>query len=263
MHETPIDIILIIAILVSGGIMFWLLDYAEKKSQISVETLISPNPKLVIRNFSDSEKTFPTQNKEEQKSLINKLIGRIRALDEDTSHKLKKNRRSSEIEYHGQVKFPKRVYEGDSKNILIELQSSYEPVESKKKVVKSQESKEGLSLSLQVPWWNDSEEYLELELIAAGIKIEGDKNQRQSLNAKTLHYQWNCYFQNSGDHVFLIAIRVINLQGTTEIGLIENSIKVVKLDHLTQRQVWAWTTVAGCVSGILTVVEILHQLNVW
>jgi hypothetical protein len=27
-----------------------------------------------------SPKTFPTQNKEEQKSLVNKLIGRIRSL---------------------------------------------------------------------------------------------------------------------------------------------------------------------------------------
>src|SRR5690349_20836862 len=116
MQEYLVDTILIVAILVSGGVLLWLLDYAEEKGEYLVEALILPKPVLVVHN---------SQHAENQKSLVNKMIGRIRALDtEATPKKSKKDRKANDIEYSGQVHFPKKVYEGDSKNILINLQSS-------------------------------------------------------------------------------------------------------------------------------------------
>lgn len=170
------------------------------------------------------------------------------------------------FKYQGSGHFPRKVYEGDSKSITVELRPHLTVCdETDREPVHIQKTKDGLSITLQIalPATDDHSvgESLEFELIAAGFSVAGDKKQRQALTSNRLHYQWNCYFPNSGNHTFALVARVVCCQDTSEIGRIEHTIKVAKLDHMTQRQVWVWAAFAGAVSGILGIIEILRKLG--
>lgn len=167
------------------------------------------------------------------------------------------------VNYHGGGKLPKRVYEGDSKNITIELYPTFRVSESYEEPIHIQKTKSGLSITLKVLTKGGVDEYLEFELLAAGFEIDGDKKQRQSLALHNLRYQWNCYFPKSGSHDYAFVIRILSPMGYIEAGCIENSTKVVKIDHMTQRQVWVFAAFAGIVSGSLALAEALHRLGVW
>lgn len=175
------------------------------------------------------------------------------------------------VRYEGDGELPMRVYEGDSKNITLDFKRTA-PL-SKAKVIETlvffrntiSKTKDGVSIIVQVTKNRnlEIEEYLELEMIAAGFMVEGDKKQNQLLTYDKLHYQWNCYYPNSGNHNFALVFRLINSKHIIEVGRIEQTTSVVKLDHMTQRQVWNLATLAGIISGGLALLETLHQLGIW
>ncbi len=166
--------------------------------------------------------------------------------------------------FSGVAKLPKKVYEGDSINISVELiQELAKLREDNLESFQTKKTQEGLSISLNISAENSNAEFLELELIAAGITVSGERNQRQSLSSSNLTYRWNCLFANSGFHSYTIRFKTISPSKTKEVGVIENKLKVVKLDHLTQRQVWILATFSGFISGGLAIVEILRNLGLW
>jgi hypothetical protein len=169
------------------------------------------------------------------------------------------------FEYRGNGSLPTRVYEGDSSNIVFELEKELSAFEDDDWVdsLHIQETRNDLLVRLRQPSFTNDEEFLELELLAAGFLISGDQKQRQSLASSHLRYQWNCHFPNSGKHSFVIVARTVSCAHTLEIGRVEHTIKVAKLDHLTQRQMWALATLAGIVSGALALAEALHRLGLW
>lgn len=167
------------------------------------------------------------------------------------------------IKYQGYGLLPKKIYEGDSRNILFDLQPTLALTsEGDVEPLRIQEAKNGVSMTL----WDTAigtDAFLEFEIVAAGFVVEGEKKQRQPLALNHLRYQWNCYFPNSGNHSFIIIIRAINSDRPVKIGRIEHLVRVVKLDHLTQRQVWTIATLAGIVSGVVAFAEALHRLGLW
>lgn len=169
------------------------------------------------------------------------------------------------IRYNGKAHIPLKVYEGDSYNISVDLHSSIrEPLRNAPPMrFQRMKGDDDITINLNISRHNNQQEFLELEILAAGFVVEGDKKQKQALSKDTLRYQWNCFFENSGRHTFAIAFRVINDSDILEIGCIEQSVRVVKIDHLTQRQVWTWATIAGIISGGLAILEVLRTLGFW
>ena len=164
------------------------------------------------------------------------------------------------IEYAGEAILPKKVYLNDSHSISINLK----PIIPRFSTLRSEEplriqdSKSGKSIILQIQRDSSLEQFLEIQLLAAGLIVDGEKIQRQSLTLPTLSYCWNCYSPNSGDHEISLIIRVVSQPVTIELGAIQHSIKVAQLDHLTQRQV-QW---AGIITGWIGIAVLLQQLGV-
>jgi len=166
--------------------------------------------------------------------------------------------------FSGVAKFPKKVYEGDSVNISVELiQKLASLKEDNLESFNTKKTQDGLSISLKITTESSDAEFLELELVAAGFTISGERIQRQSLTTNNLNYRWNCLFKNSGVHSYAIRFKTISPSKTKEVGVIENKLRVVKLDHLTQRQVWILATFSGFISGGLAIAEILRNLGLW
>ena len=164
------------------------------------------------------------------------------------------------IQYTGDVLLPKKIYVNDSHSISINLTPTSPTFSTphSEEALCIQDSKSGKSIILQIPRDSSLEQILEIQLLAAGLIVDGEKRQHQSLTLSSLSYYWNCYFPNSGDHEISLIIRVVTQFDTIELGTIQHSIKVAQLDHLTQRQL-QWT---GIISGGLGVAVLLQQLGV-
>jgi len=167
------------------------------------------------------------------------------------------------VEYVGEAALPMKVYVGDSHSISINLEPIFGILQTGAEPLHIQDTKSGKSVAVQILRDGSLQQFLEIELLAAGLEVGGEKKQRQTLTSQTLSYRWNCYFPNSGNHTLSLILRLVSPSGTIELGAIQHSIKVVKLDHLTQRQVWLIASLAGIVSGGLAIAEVLHQLGAW
>lgn len=161
------------------------------------------------------------------------------------------------IEYTGEATLPKKVYVGDSHCISINLKPTFSILYCEEPL-RIHDSKSGKVIVLQIQRNSSLEQFLEIQLLAAGLVIDGDKMQRQSLTLPALSYYWNCYFPNSGDHKISLIIRVVSQSNSIELGTIQHNIKVAQLDHLTHRQ----AQLAGIVTGVLAVAVSLQQLDV-
>jgi hypothetical protein len=170
--------------------------------------------------------------------------------------------------YVGNGKIPIKAFEGDSKNILIDLKQSISTLLSMEDNIIPfgdiiLNTKDGLLISVNVNNDNNLVDELEFELIAAGFIVEGDKKQKQSTTLMNLHYEWNCYFPNTGNHSFIIVIRVLRNGVASDIGRISQIIKVVKVDGLTKGQVSLLSSIAGLISGISALLEIFHRFGIF
>lgn len=167
------------------------------------------------------------------------------------------------VKYHGLANIPLKVYQGDSYNITLNLRPSVRAAtNSEGKIRATRQDDDKLNITLSVS--GTAKQHLEVEMIAAGFTVAGELKQKQSLISDTLNYQWNCFFEKSGTHSFAFVFRVIeNPDFISHVGRIEQTIKVAQVDHLTQRQVWVLATIAGVLSGVLTLAEILKNLGVW
>lgn len=167
------------------------------------------------------------------------------------------------VEYVGEATLPMKVYVGDSHSISINLKPIFGILQTGAEPLRIQDTESGKLVAVQILRDGSLQQFLEIELLAAGLEVGGEKKQRQTLTSETLSYRWNCYFPNSGNHTLSLILRLVSPSGTIELGAIQHSIKVVKLDHLTQRQVWLIASLAGIVSGGLAIAEVLHQLGAW
>jgi hypothetical protein len=167
------------------------------------------------------------------------------------------------VEYVGEAALPMKVYVGDSHSISINLKPTFGILQTGAEPLRIQDTKSGKLVAVQILRDGSLQQFLEIELLAAGLEVGGEKKQQQTLTSQTLSYRWNCYFPNSGNHTLSLILRLVSPSGTIELGAIQHNIKVVKLDHLTQRQVGLIASLAGIVAGGLAIAEVLHQLGVW
>jgi len=167
------------------------------------------------------------------------------------------------VDYDGEVKLPKKVYTGDSQNISVNLIRVRIIQSAIKEAFSIQDKVSGKVVTLQI--WQDTahEKFLEVELQAAALTVDGERKQRHLLDMKNgdkLSYFWNCYFPNSGKHATALIFRVICSEEVIELGAILNTIKVVQLDHLTQRQVWIIASIAAIAGFLATLIGIIINI---
>lgn len=164
--------------------------------------------------------------------------------------------------FEGHAAIPSRVYIGNSHTLSITLArtSPLIVVEPSNLADRSQfsvrDSDAGKSVSLTP---QASTECIEIELLAAGVELAGDKVQRHSADEPVLTFMWNCHFANSGDHRISLVVSTVTGAKRTAIGTIEQAVRVAQFDGLTRRQVMVLGGAAGAVtavSGIMTIIRI-------
>ena len=90
--------------------------------------------------------------------------------------------------------------------------------------------------------------WLTAELLAPGLVLdETERRQRQSLTARSLRFKWTCFFKESATYHMSVVFRC-GVDSGDELGRWDRSVRVVKIDHLSQGQVY----VAGAISAIVT-----------
>jgi hypothetical protein len=165
------------------------------------------------------------------------------------------------VGYVGEVDLPKKVYEGDSQRLSIILHNLDKTTLMYNESLTIQEHRDRKLITVQTFSDINVEQFLEVELYAPWMTVDGDKRQRQPLKSQKLSYRWNCYFPNSGDHSLDLVLRQVDDSNTIELGVVQHAVKVVKFDHMTQRQVWILASLAGIVSGVFAILAALNQLG--
>ncbi len=174
--------------------------------------------------------------------------------------------RKTSLSYLGKTLVPTKVYEGDSRSITMELRRFLSLPKSGERghhFLQVREGNRGSAIQLRLVHDPAVDEFLEVQLLAASFSIRGDEEQRRPLTEKTIAFTWNCHFEKSGEHSIAFVFNVVTPNGKVQIGTSEHSVKVVKLDHLTQRQVWLLSIFAGVISGVLAIIEGLRRFGVF
>ena len=138
------------------------------------------------------------------------------------------------ISFNATLNVPQKLYKDDSKNITLRI--------------------DGVKTG-----FDTKDVHLEVELQAAGLKSEGDKKKILPLNEHNLSYCWNCHFATSGVHEISLILRLISKDSIEQLNVIEHTIRVNSVDHLTQRQIYL---LSGIFFVIATIISILYQLGI-
>ena len=169
------------------------------------------------------------------------------------------------ILYHGDCSMLSQVYKDDSHNITVRLVPLF-GAEDFGEVFQTEETESGASVKLKVERVPGTPQFLEVELLAAGIKVAGKTLQRHSILDPNLSFVWNCSFPTSGNHSIALVFRVVSDSKTVDLGTVEHSIKVVQVDGLTQRQVLLVVVALGgvsLISGILGIVKLGQEVGLF
>ena len=167
-------------------------------------------------------------------------------------------------QFVGVLSFPKSCYVNDSREAAVRLILRTDGLKLADAVEIVHRKSTGLTFELSLG--KDSiVEYLEAEILAAGIAVDGAKRQRVSFSTSEVEeFVWNCHFRNSGVFEITIRFRSIGVSGTTtDVGRLSRQVKVRQIDHLTQRQVQVLGMIAAIITGILAIVEALRRLHVF
>jgi hypothetical protein len=168
----------------------------------------------------------------------------------------------------GELKMPRKIYVGNSHNLSLVLQAD----EQENEAIPDYKYLVGVShIKLSVEIDRGRENFLEAELQAASATISGERIQRTVVPASEIFFRWNCHFPNSGNHEICIVLRTIirpfssdeDTDKVAEVGSIIKKIRVVKVDGLTQQQVWVLASIFGAVSGVIALIKILHDVGIW
>ncbi|HLV99435.1 MAG TPA: hypothetical protein VKT82_12245 [Ktedonobacterales bacterium] len=150
----------------------------------------------------------------------------------------------------------KRIYAGNAHNISLTLQTKNRVpgLQEEGHLTEGTNGGQRFDLSLQQP--DRNEQFLEVELQAAGVNVKGASAQQQSLDLDFLRYHWNCHFTNPGDYEIALVMRVIHPSGVRNQGTIEHKMQVIQFRFISPR-VARWAALVGIVLGIVATIAII------
>ena len=160
------------------------------------------------------------------------------------------------LKFEGSVCIPRRVYEGDSHVFSLELVPHVSYHFDKNPTVELDNDKDKLSLTIS--WHKECS--LKVSLVSPAMAVKNIEKEQQSLGIKSLSFGWHCYFPNSGDHIVVIAVDLYGKPGEESFHQkhrVERRIKVVRIDHLTKRQVWVLASIGSLAALALTAAKLV------
>lgn len=106
--------------------------------------------------------------------------------------------------------------------------------------------------------------YLEVELLAAGFNIEGNKKQNKPLyRDRPTDYHWNINPLASGNFEIGFVFRAEVTSGQMEeVAWFTHRITVMKYDDLTKGQVQFLAAVSGAIAFVLGIAEFFNRIGV-
>ena len=160
------------------------------------------------------------------------------------------------LKFEGSVCIPRRVYEGDSHVFSLEFVPHVSYHFDKNPTVELDNDKDKLSLTIS--WHKECS--LKVSLVSPAMVVKNIEKEQQSLGIKSLSFGWHCYFPNSGDHIVVIAVDLYGKPGEESFHKkhrVERRIKVVRIDHLTKRQVWVLASIGSLAALALTAAKLV------
>lgn len=164
---------------------------------------------------------------------------------------------SEHYTFAGEIRFPQRIFQGDSHSIVLELfKKPAEEIEAAPDSVTVNDSKSGADLA--ITFQADRTDALEARIRSAAIQLSGDDAQTRTLSEKVLRYSWNARFADSGYHVIDFFFTVLGPEpdDRRDIGWLQRRVKVVYLFGMTKRNIIAISSILGVLSGVLTLFRI-------
>lgn len=166
------------------------------------------------------------------------------------------------VTYVGVTHLPRKVYVDDSLPISVTLRegSFYhkQPPDESMPNALSIERRFSLLLVRGV----GVESFLEVEIQAAGFKIDGEKTQRQSLRENMLTFSWSCAFPTSGRHTLTLWFKAVGPSWNSQVHKLEHTFKVVQFDHFTKREVQVYIfPIAAVLGAVFTLLQVLRLLG--
>ncbi len=158
---------------------------------------------------------------------------------------------------------PTKMYEGDSNIILLHLAEHDALVSNGTPKAMFFVDKQGIRQpsGIEIPS-GFSPKSIEIELLAVGFDVEGEKRQKHELFGAMI-YQWNISPTRSKDLEIGLVFRAEDAFGRIEpLGVITHKINVVKILGLTGRQIGTLTNVFGAFGGVLGIIVTLNQLGI-
>ena len=104
-------------------------------------------------------------------------------------------------------------------------------------------------------------EWLEVELLAPGFEVDGERRQRQEVSANIMYYRWGIRPKRAGIYQLCFSFRVGDEGGrVVDLGDVRYTVKVVKWDGLTLRHLYWFTGLSALVSLISLALGIVSSL---
>ena len=176
--------------------------------------------------------------------------------------------RSSPIQYlvSGSVVLPKRVYENDSLDVRMKLDISF-ATDSTVLVTSEHDQSSRAVLRILIEDV-DRPKTISAELIATGFEVKAEGRRIERLRLTQYEFAWNCKFITSGYHQYVFRVVIEDkASGDSEFNVqqvikLVRGVKVVKLDHLTSRQVWVLATACAVFSVVVSIVKLAIEIGI-
>jgi hypothetical protein len=159
---------------------------------------------------------------------------------------------------------PTKIYEGDSNIVLLRLATHDALVPNGMPKAMFFIDKQGVKqpCKIEIPS-GFIPKSIEIELLAVGFDVEGERRQKHEIFYAPMIYQWNISPTRSGNLEIGLVFRAEDASGRIgELGVITHKINVVKILGLTGQQIGTLTNIFGAVGGVLGVVVTLNQLGI-
>lgn len=169
-----------------------------------------------------------------------------------------------EVVFTGKIKLPSKVYEDDTYIVKINMTPNLQMERRRRTFFRfNYEPKSGaISLKVNAEGMRQSMK-LEISLVGVGCEVKALQPEVQELRSECLTYSWGCSFPSSGHKMLIVKLQAYLKSGeklSDSSFQIDHRVKVVRVDHLTKRQVWLLAWLTGGASFIMATVTSLDKI---